>query len=118
MSPIACENASDVLIEACLNSACENISTSIDDGVHVIKMMANLTRQRIYLIIILLTSIGMVVQKSHPVKISESACYQYNYSTMGSFVALSFLPGNILPLGIITKEPGLTLPYLNFFRHV
>ena len=62
---------SDVIIEACLNTTHENISASIDDG--VIKMMANLTRQRIYLIIILLTSNGMVVQKSHPMKISENA---------------------------------------------
>ena len=61
---------SDVIIEACLNTICENISASIDDG--VIKMMANLTRQRIYLIIILLTSNGMVVQTSHPMKISEA----------------------------------------------
>ena len=69
MLPIVCEN--DVIIEACLNTTCENISASIDDG--VIKMMANLTRQRIYLIIILLTNNGMVVQKSHPMKISERA---------------------------------------------
>ena len=62
---------SDVIIEACLNTTCENISASIDDG--VIKMMANLTRQRIYLIIILLTSNGMVVQTSHTIKISEDA---------------------------------------------
>ena len=64
MSPVA----SNVIFEACLKTTCENICASIDDG--VIKMTANLTRQRIYLIIILLTSNGMVVQKSHPMKIS------------------------------------------------
>ena len=71
MSLVACELASDLIIEACLKATCVNISASIDDG--VIKMMANLTRQRIYLIIILLTNNGIVVQKSHPMKISESA---------------------------------------------
>ena len=66
-----CQIASDVFIETCLTTTCENITASIDDD-GVIKMMANLMRQRIYSITILIENNGIVVQESHPIKISES----------------------------------------------
>ena len=68
-------------IEVCLKTTCENITASIDDG--VIKMMANLIRQRIFSITILIENNGIAVQKSHPMKISESAY-------VGNFVAENF----------------------------
>ena len=65
-----CQIAGHVFIETCLRTTCENISASVDDDC-VIKMMANLTRQRIYSITILIENNGIVVQESHPIKISE-----------------------------------------------
>ena len=74
-------------IEVCLKATCENITASFDDN-GVIKMMANLTRQRIYSIAILIENNGIVVQKSHPMKISESA---YVVDIAGNFCSRKFL---------------------------
>ena len=66
---------SDIIIEACLELRCLNISGSADVG--VIKMVANLIRHRKYLATMtLVNSRGVVILKSHPMKIS--ACV-YNY---------------------------------------
>ena len=69
---------SDIIIEACLELRCVNISGSAD--VSVIKMVANLIRHRIYLATMtLVNSRGVLILKSHPMKIS--ACV-YNYYTV------------------------------------
>ena len=67
--------ASDVIIEACLELCCVNVSAPAN--VSMIKMAANLIRHRIYLATMtLVNSRGVVILKSHPMKIS--ACV-YNY---------------------------------------